>query len=223
MRIILFVLLAMITAGCSTSPPTIQEGPDAEVSHDGLHMVDNSRFASAWADPSIDFSRYSKVIPGGAEFEFRATERNAGTTRARSSAREFWISDANKERLIEETSAIFAEELANSTRFTVTDTTGDDVIIIRGAMLDIVSRVPPEMVGRGDVFLSDVGEMTIVIEVVDSMSNAVIFRGVERRAAGRSGNTIRASQVTTWAEVRRLARRWATTLREGLDSIPNEG
>ena len=223
MRIILLFLLAMISAGCSTTPPTIQEGPDAEVSYDGLHVVDNARFANAWADPSIDFSRYSKVIPGGAEFEFRAVKKNSGTTRARSSASEYWISDANREKLKEETSAIFAEEIGKSTRFTVTDTKGDDAIIIRGAMLDIVSKVPPEMVGRGEVFLTDVGEITIVIEVVDSMSNAVIFRGVERRAAGTSGNTIRVSQVTTWAEVRRLARRWAKTLTEGLDSIPSEG
>ena len=28
--------------GCETAPPTIQTGPDAELSFDGLHMVDNS-------------------------------------------------------------------------------------------------------------------------------------------------------------------------------------
>jgi hypothetical protein len=222
MRTFLFVLLAMISTGCSTPPPTIQEGPEAEVSFDGLHKIDNARFANAWANPSIDFSRYSKVMSGGAEFQFRAVEKTSRTTRARSSGNEFWISDANRERLKEETSTIFAEEIGNSTRFTVTDTKGDDVIIIRGAMLDIVSNVPPEMVGRGDIFLSSVGEITIVIEVIDSMSNAIIFRGLERRIAAPTGTAIRSSPVTTWAEVRRLARRWANTLRDGLDSIPGE-
>lgn len=224
MRTGFLIILAVAIASCSASSPTIQEGEDAEVSFDGLHRIDNARFASAWADPTIDFSRYSKVIPGGAEFEFRAVEKSSGTTRARSTGNEFWISDENRERLKEETSAIFAEELANSTRFEVTDTKGDDVLITRGAMLDIVSNVPPEQMGRGDIFLSSVGEITIVVEIVDSMSNAVIFRAVERRAASRTGGTgIRANSVTTWAEVRRLARRWANTLREGLDSLPTEG
>ncbi len=221
MKILSLVILAIAFAGCSSSGPTIQTGEDAEVSFDGLHKVDNARFASSWADPEIDFSRYSKIIPGGAEFEFRAVRRSGGTTRERSSASEFWISDADRDRLVEETSAIFAEELADSTRFEITDTKGDDVIIIRGALHDIVSNVPPEHIGRSDIFLSSVGEVTIIIEAIDSMSNEVIFRAVERRAA--QAPVTQSNSVTSWAEVRRLMRRWASTLREGLDSLPADG
>ena len=72
MKIISLVILAIAFAGCSSASPTIQTGEDAEVSFDGLHKVDNARFRSSWADPDIDFSRYSKIIPGGADFEFRA-------------------------------------------------------------------------------------------------------------------------------------------------------
>jgi hypothetical protein len=223
MKFCFLVLMAIVVASCSSAGPTIQEGAEAEVSFDGLHKIDNARFASAWADPAIDFSRYSKVIPGGAEFQFRAVEKTSGTMRARSSDTEFWISDANREKLVEETSAIFAEELAKSTRFEVTDTRGDDVLILRGALHDIVSNVPPDLVGRGDIYLSSVGEITIVIEVIDSMSNKVIFRGAERRVAERGGGqAMISSSVTTWAEVRRLVRRWANRLREGLDSLPGE-
>ena len=221
MKFYFLAILAVVVAGCSSAGPTIQEGAEAEVTFDGLNKIDNARFGNAWADPAIDFSRYSKVIPGGAEFQFRAVEETSGTTRARGSDTEFWISDANREKLKEETSAIFAEELASSARFEVTDTKGGDVLIIRGAMHDIVSNVPPDYIGRSDIYLSSVGEITIVIEVVDSMSNKVIFRAVERRAAQRPGGTaVRSNTVTTWAEVRRLASRWASTLREGLDSLP---
>jgi hypothetical protein len=52
------------------------------------------------------------------------------------------------------------------------------------------------------------------------MSGEVIMRAVERRALDRSGMAMRSSTVNTWAEVRRVTRRWATTLRDGLDSIP---
>jgi len=221
MKKILLSLAAIVIAGCSSAPPTIQEGPDAEVSFDGLHLIDNSVFRQAWADPDIDFSRYSKFMPGGASFEYRAV-RKTQSTRARSSSSEFYIDENARETLKEITSEIFAEELANSTRFTVTDVRGQDTIIIRGALHDIVSNVPPERSGRGDVFLSQVGEITLILEVVDSMSDEVIFRAVERRALERSGTAIRASSVTSRAEARRVIRRWATTLREGLDSIPTE-
>ena len=211
----------MAIAGCSSAPPTIQQGPDAEVSFDGLHVVDNAAFREAWADPDIEFSRYNKIMPGGAFFEFRAVRRTSGTTRARSSDREFYIDEDARARLEEEVTAIFAEELANSTRFTVVDEPGPDVLIIRGGLHDIVSFVPPEPIGRGEIWLSSVGEITLLLEVVDSLSGEVIARAVERRAAERGGGmAIQANRVTTWAEVRRLTRRWATTLRDGLDSIP---
>jgi len=223
MRIHTLIILAIAFAGCSSPGPTIQTGEDAEISFDGLHRVDNARFRSAWANPDIDFSHYSKIIPAGAEFQFRPVDRTARTTRARTSGSEFWISDENQARLIEETTEIFAEEIANSTRFEITDTKGDDVIIIRGVIHDIVSTVPPEQIGRGEIFLSSVGEATIVVEIIDSMSNKVIFRGAERRAAQRGGGqAMRANSVTTWAEVRRLMRQWARTVREGLDSLPVE-
>ncbi len=221
MKKILLTFAAMIIAGCASEPPTIQEGPNAEVSYDGLHAIDNSVFKLAWADPDIDFSRYDKFMPGGAFFEFRAVKKSSGTQRARSSASEFYIDERARERLKEETLTIFKEELAKSTRFTVTDTPGPDVLIIRGGLHDIVSFVPPEPIGRGEIYISSVGEITLILEAADSRSGEVIFRAVERRAAERAGGMgMQANTVTTWAEVRRLIRRWATTLRDGLDSIP---
>jgi hypothetical protein len=209
--------------GCA-SEPTIQTGPDAEVSFDGLVRVDNARFRGVWVDPDIDFSRYTQVLPGSVEYQFRAVKKTAGqTTVRRSTDREFWIDDADRERLKEETEAIFAEELSQSTRFTVTDERGPDTLILRGALHDIVSNVPPQLIGRGEIWLSSAGEATLVIEAVDSMSGEVIARIVERRAAQRpGGQAFMANTVTTWAEVRRLLRNWAGTLREGLDALPTE-
>ena len=228
MRVKAFLILAVTLAGCSSAPPTIETGPEAEVTFDGLHKVDNARFEQAWADPDIDYSVYNKILPGEATFEFRAVKKStsAPLQRTSSSQTEYWIDDEDKQKLIEEVTAIFREELAKSTRFTITDQAGPDVLILRGGLHDIVSLVPPDMVGRGDIYLSSVGEATLVIEAVDSLSGETIFRAVERRSAerpggsGSPGSMMVSNTVTTWAEVRRLARRWATTLREGLDSIP---
>jgi hypothetical protein len=224
MKIIAMILAVAFLAGCSSAPPTMQTGEDAEVTFDGLVRIDNARFAAVWADPDIDFSRYTKVLPGNIEYQFRAV-RDTGnsTTRRRSNTSEFFIDDADRQRLEEETKTIFDAELANSTRFTEATERGPDVLILRGALHDIVSNVPPQFIGRSEIFLSSVGEATLVIEAVDSMSGEVIARIVERRAAQRPGGQgFQANTVTTWSEVRRLLRRWATTLTEGLDSLPTE-
>ena len=224
MKNAVFVALALFFAGCATTPPTVQTGPNAEVSYDGLHVVDNSRFKMAWADPDADWARYNKYIPGPATFEFKAVKKGSNTYRAQSSQTEFWISEEGRARLKEVASEVFNEELAKSERFTVTDKPAADALIIRGALLDIVSNVPPSMnrAGRTEIYLSKVGEATLVIEAVDSLSGEVLFRAVERRAAESAAGGIQANTVTTWSEVRRMLRRWATRLKDGMDSLPTE-
>jgi len=221
MRSSMLVFLSLLIVACTSAPPALQTGPDAEYTFDGLVRVDNSRFRNAWADPEVDFSQYNKVLPGGAEFEFRAVSKTAGrTSMSRSSRSEFWISDADRDKLVEMVSGIFTEELSKAQGWEATDEVGPDVLTLRGGLLDIVSFVPPEMIGRGEIYLSSVGEATLVIEGIDSMSGEVIFRAVDRRTIERAGNEmVRASTVTTWSEVRRMARRWATILRQGLESI----
>ena len=191
------------------------------MSFDGLAPVENSIFPDAWAAADVDFTRYSKIVLAPAEFEFRAVRRTAGTVNRAGSDREFWISDAAREELVEVVTAVFRDELAKSTRWEIVEDVGPDTLTLVGGLLDIVSRVPPEQVGRNDIFLTSVGSAVLVLEARDSQSDETIFRGVDRSSAERpGGDMFRANAVTTWAEVRRWARRWATRLREGMDSIP---
>jgi len=213
------IAAVIFIAGCATEP-SVQSGPNAETSFDGLVRIDNARFAGAWIDPDVDLKQYSKIIPGGAEFEFRNVQKMSASAARRANEREFWISDSNKQRLADTVTEVFDEELQKSKYFTVTDEPAPDALIIVGGLHDIVSQVPPEDVGRSEVWLRSVGEATLVIELRDSLSNEVVYRAVERRAAENVGNQmIRANTATTWAEVRRWARRWAVRLREGLDSV----
>lgn len=220
MKNLVAVAAAVIIAGCATQEPTVQTGPNAETTFDGLVRIDNARFAAAWIDPEIDIRQYNKIIPGAAEFEFRAAQKVSASTARNTNKREFWISDANKQRLTELVSDVFTEELQRSEHFTLVEEPGPDTLIIHGALHDIVSKVPPQDVGRSEVWLRSLGEATLIIELRDSLSNEVIYRAVERRAIENAGQQMtRANTATSWAEVRRWARRWAVRLREGLDSV----
>lgn len=220
MKKLIAIAAVVIVTGCASQEPAIQTGSNAETTFDGLVRIDNARFAAAWIDPDVDLKQYNKIIPGGAAFEFRSVQKVSATQARHSNESEFWISEKDRQRLVETVSDVFTEELQNSEKFTMTDEPGPDVLVISGALHDIVSRVPPESVGRSEIWLRSLGEATLIIEVRDSLSNEVIYRAVERRAAeSAGGQMIRANTATSWAEVRRWARRWAVRLREGLDSI----
>jgi hypothetical protein len=221
MKNLSIIALAALTVGCATPEPTLQQGADAEKTFDGLVRIDNGRFRDSWADPDVDFSRYNKIMVGKAVFEFRAVKDKGSSRTMRSSSQsEFYISDKSREKLIETVTEVFREELNKSENFTRSEVAGPDVLVIVGAMHDIVSRVPPDMVGRSDIYLSSVGEATLILEARDSLSGETIYRAVDRRAAETPGGQVSMSNsVTNSSEVRRMARRWAIRLREGLDSI----
>jgi hypothetical protein len=93
--------------------------------------------------------------------------------------------------------------------------------MVRGGLLDVASYVPPDPVGgRSEVFLSAVGEATLVLELRDSETTTILERSVDRRAAETIGDSFtRSNSVTNSAEARRLIRYWATRLVEGLDGF----
>jgi len=211
---------AILLAACTSQPPSIQQGPDAELSYDGLVRIDNSVFQRAWADPDADLSGYTKILPMKAVIEFRAVKKSAGSSMRVSSDSEFPINDTNREKLVDEIGKILREETGKNTRFAITDRPAQDTLILAVSLLDIVSRVPPERIGRSDIFLSRVGEITIVLELKDSLSGETLLRAAERGSAEPVANQgMRSNSVTNWNEVRRLARRWGIKIRNGLESI----
>ena len=106
--------------------------------------------------------------------------------------------------------------------FTLTEESGPDVLDVHIGLLDVVSRVPPESVGRTRVFIDSVGEATLVLEVRDSIGHAALARAVDRRAA-ESMTGFESTAPRNRAEVRRLGRRWGQIIRDGLEAMINDG
>ena len=211
------VLCGTVTVvGCATdtndrTPPQL----DAKLTYDGLAQVKNTKVKGAWMRPDFTLAGYTKIMLQGAGIEYRPVKKvnRAGST----SGTQFPLTDEQKERLRTIVSDAFRAELAQTQKFQLVDQPGPDVLMIWGGLVDVVSYVPPESIGRGNVYLNSVGEATLVIEIRDSQSNAVLVRVVDRRAAQSSGVPLPSSSVTNWSEVQRLARTWASLLRTRLE------
>ncbi len=110
------------------------------------------------------------------------------------------------------------EELAKGKRYELTDEPGEDVLLLVAGLIDVVSHVPPEGPGRMDTYLRSVGEATLVLELRDSITGAVLARAADRRAA-ESFSMQPASPVTARSEVKRLGSTWGRLLRDRLDDL----
>ncbi len=215
------LIFAVVLVACTTAPPTIQTGPDAELSFDGLHKVDNSQADVAWARPDFDISGYTKIWLVGAGIEYRQVKDRGRSTIARSQGGPYFIDDKSRAQFEELVGKVFKEEFEKIEKYELVDEPGPDVLMIRGGLLDVTSYVPPDPIGgRSYIYLSSVGEATLVLELRDSETGTILARSVDRRAAETIGGTFtRSNSVTNSAEARRLIRFWATRLREGLDGF----
>lgn len=211
-QLALGVLTAAWLVGCTTTPVATNQ-----MSHDGLVKMERSGFDQVWVKQGYDLSPYKRIKLEGVGIEYRPVKCTSAAAR-RASTDAFCLDDRQKQRLQDIMKEAFTEELGKSTRFKLTNETGPDVLLIRGALLDVVSYVPPDLIGRGDIFLSSVGEATLVFEIRDSASNAILARVADRRAA-ESATTMpeRSNRVTNAYDVERAARAWASILRNRLD------
>jgi hypothetical protein len=228
----LFRLLGVwaLAGVASAAAPQIQTGQGAETTFDGLARVDNTIMDAVWVRPDIDLRGFRKVLFVPVGVSYRDVEPSDPTTALRRSTRsrttelrEFRLDEETKALFEAEIGAAFSEEVAASEVYEVVDEAGPDVLQIGVALLDVVSRVPPQAATQPRVYIESVGEATLVLEIRGSMSNSVYLRAVDRRAAARQSEMIESNRVTNASEIRRLGRRWGEIVRKGLETLLTEG
>ena len=212
-------VFSALLVGCAGSTPTIDTSAEAEMTYDGLYPVKGGTADAAWARPDADISQYSKIMLQGVGIEYRPGGESVRFYSATRQDDYYVVTDSQKAKLRELLQEAFQEELGKSKHFSIVTEPGPDVLLIRGGLLDVVSYVPPEPIGRSEIYLSRVGEATLVLEIRDSVSEAIIARAVDRRAAEDAARGFsKSNRVFNTAEVRQLARTWARLLRERLDA-----
>lgn len=218
---IALAIFSTILTGCTSNSGVDAALADAST-HDGLIPLQNTRAQRAWIRPGFDLSGYTKVMLVGAGIQYRPVAATAGTTAARSDQTAFAMTEKSKRDLEELITEEFDKALQRLTRFEVVEAPGPDVLLVRGAFLDVVSRVPTEGPGRTDYYLDSVGQATFMVELIDSQSEAVLLRAVDTRAAETPGYTYRSTRVTNAAQARRVFARWATMLVDALNELTSD-
>ena len=209
----LFMGLAVLAALGCTSPAVLDTSAGAERSFDGLYPFAHTTVDRAWARADLDLSGYTRIKLEGTGIQYRPTSAAArsGLTAVQRRENSFPIDAKNRERLKQTFADAFVKELGKSKHFELTEEIGPDVLILRAGLLDVVSKVPPD--------LESAGEATLMLELLDAESNTVLLRATDRRSAERQSMPFASNSVSNWAEVKRMAQYWARLLRESLDGL----
>ena len=206
-------LCALLLLGPTTGQA---RGKMPEVSHDGLHLVKGKGFAALYLKPGASLAPYDELVILDCFVAFKKNwQRDQRELDHRVTAKQM---DAIKTQLAKEFNKIFVKELQDKGGYKVVTAGARNVMILRPAIINL-DVVAPDSVSDVDeqTFSASAGQMTLYMELYDSVTNDIIARIIDPESAQGSGMIQWRNEVTNTAEADRILRRWADTLRRQLD------
>jgi hypothetical protein len=208
-----------------------QEVPVEKVTGGDDLVEQKGPWEGTWVHPDADISKYSKLYMWDSVFQFReGGATSAGTTMKMmrgDSSGPYAVTEESREKFKEVVNEAVVKELGRSKLFEVTDTVGPGTLLVRGAVLDIVSNVPPHLSGGG-IHLASVGQATMVFELIDAETGVIQARVAERRniqpdVRMNQVNSAPVNSSTVWNDVKRWAGDEAQALRKALEKAKKKG
>jgi len=132
------------------------------------------------------------------------------------------ISPSDQQRIREKLAKAMQEEVVkelNAGGYHLVTAPGEDVLGVEMAVVNLYVRAPANLTGQSgkDFYAVTAGEMSLVIQLTDSVSGDAIARAFDNFRATEYTNPERITRADNETEVRSAASQWAKALRNGLD------
>lgn len=203
--------------GLMISCMAVAKSEPPEVTEEGLLLVKDSRLALVYAAPGASLEGYKRVILLDAHVAFK---KNWQRDQNRNSVRRVSDNDMKKmtTRLVSEFNEVFTEVLQEDGGYEIVGEAAEDVLILRPAIINLDVIAPDTMASTGGrSYAESAGEMTLYLEVFDSQTNALIAKGMDRRADRSTGWMTWQTSVSNRSAAKRILKGWAEVLRDALD------
>jgi hypothetical protein len=213
------ILLLAIGLGAISLNALAKKQELPEVNEDGLHLVKDSKLAVVYAEPGADLAPYNRVK---ILEPYVAFKKNWARDQRRNSAQRLRVSSTDMEKikksLAKEFETIFTDALKNG-GYAVVEEAADDVLLIRPAIINLDVNAPDTpTAGRSATFTSSAGEMTLYIEVYDSVTGDLIAKALDRRVDDRNSSFYTwSNSVTNRAAAVKILKGWAAIIVKALD------
>ena len=191
-----------------------QEPPQTTI--EGLVLLDDTEFALVYMEPGADLSRYSRIYLVDT---FVAFKKNWLRDQNKSYVHKISTSDMDKMKT--ELAGLFRDvftEVLEQGGYELVTERAEDVLIIKPAIINL-NIAAPENKSTSDrrTYSESVGEMTLYLELYDSVTNDLIAKALDRQTDRETGYFQWQTQVRNRAAANRILKVWANVLKDGLD------
>lgn len=217
MRKIMICTAALAFATAAPFAPLLAKAPD---NIEGLYKVPSKRFDLVYLLPGADFRPFTKVMFDTPEVAFKKNWQREYNSDIRGTDRR--ISDDEAQKILEAARSGITEVFAKAFTeggFQIVTTPGPDVVRLRTSVVNLDVVAPDLMTaGRSRTFSREAGSATLVIEVRDSLTGALMGSAIDTRNIGDSMPYVRNS-VTNRSDFTQAFQRWAKISLDGLDEL----
>jgi hypothetical protein len=218
MKTIQIVRIALLASAFALTGALAAVDPqlDAAMSMDGLVPFKTKDLDLAYTRPGATLSAYKKVMLDPVEVAFHKDWNPERTgSRLKLSATERENIRTGVAKVVEEE---FARTLSAKNAYPIVKEAGPDVLRVRVKIMNLYANAPDTAAaGRSRTFVVSAGEMTLLMELYDSETGAILARIVDRQEARSTGQMQLSNSVTNAGEAAQIANGWARLLKKGLD------
>jgi hypothetical protein len=212
---ILLIIMALAFASASVSPAWAKKDLPA-VNDEGMELVKDSNLATVYADPGADLGIYKRIWLQDATVAFKKNWQ-----RDQNHNDPFKVQTKDMERIKNDVATVFREVFSKELLdggYELVEEAGDDVLLVTPAIVDLDVIAPDvQQAVRSDSYSESAGEMTLNLELYDSITNDKIVKATDRKRDFREGYLEWRTSVSNRQDARRMMTSWAKDLRSTLD------
>ena len=187
------------------------------VNDEGMELVKDSKLATVYADPGADLSIYSRIRLEDATVAFK---KNWQRDQNRNS-RHLNVKTSDMEQIKADVATLFREVFSKELTdggYELTTEDGEDVLLVTPAIVDLDVTAPDiKQANRSMSYSETAGEMTLKLDLFDSVTNDKIATATDRKRDYQRGYMQWRTSVSNRADARRMMTAWAKALRSALD------
>ena len=212
-----FLISISVVLFCMSGPAAAKEADLPDVTVDGLHRVPDSKMAIVYAEPGADLSQYKRIKLLDAYVAFKKNwerdQRQGSISASRVTSKDM---ENIKNRLAQEFHTVFSKTLQDG-GYDVVDESAEDVLLLRPAIINLDVNAPDTpRAGMTRTYVRSAGEMTLYVELYDSVTGDLIAKAMDRRVDNNAFYTW-TNSVTNKAAADKTLGGWAKILLDALN------
>ena len=214
-NIVIAASMLIALSGCAQQPHT------PNFSFDGLVYQEIEGFDEVHVAPGFDISQYKSIMVEQGDVSFKprwAREYNSGKAISQR------IRDDDMIRIKKDLAQLmydqFHDAVGKKSRFTLTETPGAETLLLKPGIINLDMTAPDiERNPATRTYVKSAGELTLYLEVFDSVSGNIVARIIDRKRDHEDVWFDWANRVTNAADARRAARQWTNSLANLFDKL----